>query len=69
MVIVRAPTVVPTPVIITELFSGYPAMDSGKLFVGDVIISVNNVRITEVDMCTQVIKLAKDKVEVCQWPT
>jgi len=51
-------------VVVTELFSGYPAMECGKIFVGDVLVSVNGVRITEVDMATQLIKLATDKVEL-----
>ena len=37
-------------VVVTELFPGYPAMECGRIFVGDVIISVNGVRVTTVDM-------------------
>ena len=51
-------------VVVTELFSGYPAQECGRIFVGDVVSSVNGVRITEVDMATQMIKLADKKVEL-----
>ena len=51
-------------VIVTELFLGYPAQECNKIFVGDVVISVNGVRPTTVDMATQIIKLAEDKVEI-----
>ena len=75
--------------VVSELYAGYPAQESGQIFVGahrtkacsrpprpapralavsspacagDVLISVNDVRVTEVDMATQVIKLAKKEV-------
>ena len=51
-------------VVVTELFSGYPAMECGKIFVGDVLTAVDGVRITEVDMATQLIKLAQGKVKL-----
>ena len=54
-------------VVISELFSGYPALECGRLFVGDVLLSVNGVKVSEVDMATQLIKLAEDTVEVRAW--
>ena len=31
---------------IVELYSNYPALESGKLFVGDVITKINGVKVT-----------------------
>jgi len=50
-------------VIVTELYSGYAAQQSGKIFVGDVLSQVNGIRVTEVDMATQLIKMAEGNVE------
>ena len=33
-------------VCIVELYSNYPALESGKLFVGDVITKINGVKVT-----------------------
>ena len=55
---------VTSEVVVTELFSGYPAMECSRIFVGDILSSVNGVRITSVDMATQQIKLADNKVEL-----
>ena len=33
-------------VIVSELYSGYPAQQSGKIFMGDVVTSINGVKIT-----------------------
>ena len=55
-------------VIVTELYGGYPAHACGKIFVGDVLSQVNGTRVTEVDMATQLIKLAEGTVEVHKAP-
>jgi len=51
-------------VIITDLYTGYPALESGRLFVGDVVLMVDGVRLTEVDMGLQLIKMSKEVVEL-----
>lgn len=51
-------------VVINELYSGYPAQECGRIFTGDVLVAVNGVRVTEVDMATQLIKLAPGKVDL-----
>ena len=33
-------------VIVSELYSGYPAQQSGKIFMGDVVTMINGVKIT-----------------------
>eukprot|EP00966_Prymnesium_polylepis_P014591 336942-Prymnesium_polylepis.1 len=50
-------------VIVSELYSGYAAQQCGKIFVGDVLSQVNGTRVTEVDMATQLIKIAEGTVE------
>ena len=44
-------------VVISQLYRGYPALETGRLFVGDVLLAVNGVRVTEVDMALQLIKM------------
>ena len=44
-------------VIISELYSGYPAQQSGRIFMGDVVTSINGVKVTDVEMAAQIIKL------------
>lgn len=51
-------------VIVSELYPGYVAQQSGKVFVGDVVSQINGIRVTEVDMATQLIKMAEGTVEV-----
>ena len=51
-------------VVVTQMFDGYPAASSGRIFIGDVLTAVNGVMVTSVDMATQVIKLAEDRVEL-----
>eukprot|EP00308_Calcidiscus_leptoporus_P004210 CAMPEP_0119398742 /NCGR_PEP_ID=MMETSP1334-20130426/140998_1 /TAXON_ID=127549 /ORGANISM="Calcidiscus leptoporus, Strain RCC1130" /LENGTH=488 /DNA_ID=CAMNT_0007422611 /DNA_START=53 /DNA_END=1520 /DNA_ORIENTATION=+ len=51
-------------VIISELYHGYPAIETGRLFVGDVITKVGGVAVTEVDMTLQLIKMAPMEVEL-----
>ena len=51
-------------VVVTHMFDGYPAASSGRIFIGDVLTAVNGVMVTSVDMATQVIKLAEDRVEL-----
>mmetsp|Transcript_27368 Transcript_27368/g.45639 ORF Transcript_27368/g.45639 Transcript_27368/m.45639 type:complete len:263 (-) Transcript_27368:270-1058(-) len=55
---------VSSQVIISELYSGYPALECGRLFVGDVLCAVNGVAVTEVDMALQLIKMAKEDVQL-----
>ena len=49
-------------VIITELYSGYPAHDCGNLFVGDVVTKINKVLVTDVDMASQLVKMTEGEV-------
>ena len=51
-------------VIITELYSGYPAHDCGNLFVGDVVTKINKVLVTDVDMASQLVKMTEGEVEL-----
>ena len=51
-------------VVVSELYSGYPAQQSGKIFMGDVVTMINGVRITEVEMAAQIIKLTAGTVEI-----
>ena len=47
----------PKQVVISELYSGYPAQQSGRIFTGDVVTSINGVKVTDVEMAAQIIKL------------
>jgi len=51
-------------VVVSELYSGYPAQQSGKIFMGDVVTMINGVRITDVEMAAQIIKLTAGTVEI-----
>ena len=51
-------------VIITELYSGYPAHDCGNLFVGDVVTRINKTLVTDVDMASQLVKMTEGEVEL-----
>ena len=44
-------------VVISELYSGYPAQQSGRIFMGDVVTSINGVKVADVEMAAQIIKL------------
>ena len=44
-------------VVISELYSGYPAQQSGRIFMGDVVTSINGVKVADVEMAAQIVKL------------
>ena len=44
-------------VVLSQLYNGYPAIETGRLFVGDVLLAVNDVKVTQVDMALQLIKM------------
>mmetsp|Transcript_50767 Transcript_50767/g.110186 ORF Transcript_50767/g.110186 Transcript_50767/m.110186 type:complete len:268 (-) Transcript_50767:826-1629(-) len=50
-------------VVISDLYQGYPAVETGRLFVGDAVKSINGVRIDSVDLAMQIIRLAEGNVE------